>query len=178
MRQGLVHIYTGEGKGKTTAALGLGMRACGCGLKVCFFQFFKDGPFPCGEADAVRKFGGDFRFKRFNISHPCFENIGARPPRFYKAKIKKALDEVKRAINSGAWDLVILDEALIACGQRFIDEKMVIDIIRNKPKCVELVLTGRGGSKKIIACADYATEMKALKHPFGKGISARKGIEF
>ncbi len=175
LKKGLVHIYTGEGKGKTTAALGLGMRACGCGLKVCFFQFFKDGLFPCGEADAIRRLGGNFRFKRFNISHPCFKKVR---PETLKPKIKKALEEVKRAIDSGAWDLVILDEALIGCSQKFIDEKTVIDIIRNKPECVELVLTGRGASKKIIACADYATEMKALKHPFGKGIPARKGIEF
>lgn len=175
MKKGLVHIYTGEGKGKTTAALGLGMRACGCGLKVCFFQFFKDGLFPCGEADAVRKFGRNFKFRRFNISHPCFKKVSVGA---FKPKIKKALDEVKRAIDSGAWDLVILDEALIGCSQKFIDEKIIIDIIRNKPKCVELVLTGRGATKKIIARADYATEMRALKHPFKKGITARKGIEF
>lgn len=177
MKQGLVHIYTGEGKGKTTAALGLGMRARGCGLKVYFFQFFKDGLFPCGEADAVKKLGKNFRFKRFNINHPCFD-VGARLSRPYKTRIKKALDEARRAIDSGAWDLVILDEALIGSSQKFIDEKMILDIIKNKPKNVELVLTGRGGSKKIIARADYVTEMKALKHPFKKGVAARKGIDF
>lgn len=175
LKKGLVHIYTGGGKGKTTAALGLGMRACGCGLKVYFFQFFKDGLFPCGEAATARRFGKSFRFKRFNISHPCFKKASAS---ILGPKIKRALGEVKKTINSRKWDLVILDEALIGCSQKFIDEKTVLDIIRNKPKHVELVLTGRGASKRIIARADYATEMKALKHPFRKGVAARKGIEF
>jgi cob(I)alamin adenosyltransferase len=175
LKRGLVHVYTGEGKGKTTAALGLGLRACGCKLKVCFFQFFKDGGFPCGEADAVRRFGRNFKFKRFNISHPCFKKT---PAAILAPKIKKALDEARQVIDSGAWDVVILDETLIGCGQNFIDERTILDIIRNKPRHVELVLTGRGASKRIIARADYATEMKVLKHPFKNGISARKGIEF
>lgn len=175
MIKGLTHIYTGEGKGKTTAALGLGLRAAGCNYKVCFLQFFKDKKFPCGEADAIKKLGKNFRFKRFDIVHPCFEKIDIT---ILKSKLKKALNEAKKIIKSKKYDLVILDEILIGIRQGFIDEKLVLDIIKNKPKEMELILTGRGATKKLIDHANYVTYMKDVKHPFRRGVKARRGIEF
>lgn len=172
---GMVHIYTGEGKGKTTAALGLGLRAIGCGLKVCFFQFFKDKRFPCGELDAIKQLGRNFKFKRFDIAHPCFKKIDAEK---LKLQLKKAINEVFKAINSKKFDLIILDEVLIGVSQGFIDEKLVLKIIKLKPKEVELILTGRGATKRLIKCADYVTYMRCVKHPFDKKICARRGIEF
>jgi cob(I)alamin adenosyltransferase len=175
MERGLVHIYTGEGKGKTTAAVGLGLRAAGCGCRVCFLQFFKDGGFTCGEADAVKKLGGNFKFKRFDIAHPLFKKVTAAE---LKPRLKKAVDEARKLIKDGRFDLVILDEILVGVPEGFISEKIVLDIIRNKPATVELVLTGRGASKRLIGAADYVTYMKDIKHPFRDGICARKGIEF
>lgn len=177
LKYGLVHIYTGEGKGKTTAALGLALRAVGCGCKVSFFQFFKDGVFPCGEADAIKKLGANFKFKRFDIPHPMFQCKSKNPEAISK-KLRIALKEVSKAINSGKFDLVVLDEILIGVSQGFIDEKVILDIIKKKPDMSELVLTGRGATKKLIAVADYVTYMKAVKHPFNNGVRARKAIEF
>lgn len=175
LKKGLVHIYTGEGKGKTTAALGLALRAAGGGLKVCFFQFYKGGKFPCKEADAVKKLGGNFKFKRFEITHPLFKKVN---PAKVKPQVKKAINEVCGLILSGRFDLVILDEILIGVPQGFVDEKIILNIIKEKPRTVELVLTGRGATEKLIDSADYVTYMKDIKHPFTKGMAARKGIEF
>lgn len=175
MERGLVHIYTGEGKGKTTAALGLALRAAGCGCKVYFLQFFKDGCFTCGEADAVKKLGRNFKFKRFDIAHPRFKKV--EPPEL-KSRLKKAVDEARKIIKSAGFDLVILDEIIVGTSQGFIKEAVITALIRNKPATVELILTGRGATKKLINAADYVTYMKDVKHPFRAGICARKGIEF
>ena len=172
---GLVHIYTGKGKGKTTAALGLGLRAAGCGCRVCFFQFFKRGPFACGEQDAVKKLGAGFRFRRFNISHPFFAKTG---PPVSRSGIDRTVSEVCRAIKSGRYDLIVLDEILNGLSGGLIKEAAILKIIREKPAGLELVLTGRGLTKKLISAADYVTSMDCVKHPFEKGVCARKGIEF
>ena len=173
--RGLVHIYTGEGKGKTTAALGLALRAVGCGRKVCVVQFFKDKKFPCGEADAIKRFGRNFKFKRFDITHPMFAETNVTG---LKRRLEKAIDEVARTLKSGNFDVIILDEILVGVSQGFVDEAAVLKIIKTRPKKTELVLTGRGATGKLIACADYVTCMKDVKHPFFKGVRARKGIEF
>jgi cob(I)alamin adenosyltransferase len=179
MRNGLVHIYTGEGKGKTTAALGLALRAFGCDCKIYFFQFFKEGLFLCNEAKAIKKLGRNFKFKRFNITHPQFAGaLCAKDGLTLRKKLKQALTEVQKVIKSGGFDLIILDEILIGVDQGFVEEEDVLKIIKDKPGAVELVLTGRGATKKLINAADYVTDMKEVKHPFRKGIRARKGIEF
>lgn len=175
MMQGLVHVYTGEGKGKTTAALGLGLRAAGCGRKVCMFQFFKDKNFLCGEKEAVKNIKKSFKFKRFDITHPMFKKGGAGN---FTGNMKKAMGEVKRAIKSAEYDLVILDEILVGVSQGFIEEGAVLRLMASRPNKTELVLTGRGATKKIIGAADYVTYMKLIKHPFYRGVKARQGIEF
>jgi len=175
MKKGLVHIYTGDGKGKTTAALGLALRAAGSDYKVCFFQFFKAGKFPCGEMNIAKKLGKNFKCRRLNISHPLFKKVSASK---VASQLRKALYEVEAAIKNPQFDIVVLDEVLNGASQGFMNEGLLEDIIRRKPAGLELVLTGRGATKKLIACADYVTHMKEIKHPFSKGIKARKGIEF
>ena len=175
LKKGYIHIYTGDGKGKTTAAIGLGLRATGCGLKVCFLQFFKDKKFPCGERSAIKKLGVVFKFKRFDVTHPCFKKCDSAKLR---AALKRALAETADIIRSGKFDLVILDEVLIGVSQGFIEEKAILEIIKSKPNHTELILTGRGATPKLIKAADYVTEMKAIKHPINCGVKMRKGIEF
>ena len=175
LKKGYIHIYTGEGKGKTTAAMGLGVRAAGCGLKVCCLQFFKDRKFHCSEASAIKKLGANFKFKRFDITHPCFKKDCADK---LKTGLIKALEETANIIRNGKYDLVILDEILVGVSQGFIKEKAVLDIIMTKPKNTELVMTGRGATKRLIECADYVTHMKEVKHPYNNGTKMRKGIEY
>jgi cob(I)alamin adenosyltransferase len=175
LKKGLVHIYTGEGKGKTTAALGLALRALGCGLRVGVFQFFKDKAFACGEAAAVKRLGKNFGFKRFDVPHPAFKKVDEGRLR---ARLKKAVAEAGKAVKSAKFDVVILDEVLIGVSQGLISEKQVIGLIRSKPETLELVLTGRGAPTALMECADYVTYMRDEKHPFECGTRARRGIEF
>jgi len=175
LKKGFVHIYTGEGKGKTSAALGLALRAAGCGCKVCIFQFFKDKKAPCSESKAIKRFGKDFKFRRFDIPHPMFKKIDIEKLR---ARLKKAVNEVNETLKGKEFDVIILDEILIGVSQGFIDEGSVLKIIKSRPKKSELVLTGRGATKKLINSADYVTYMKDARHPFSKGVCARRGIDF
>lgn len=175
MKKGLVHIYTGDGKGKTTAALGLCLRALGCGYRVCFFQLFKDAKFPCGERDAVKKFGRNFKFKRFDITHPDFKKCGAAE---FKKRLNGVILEIERETRAGKFDMVVLDEILIGPSHGFTDEESILRIIRLKPADTELVLTGRGAGRRLINSADYVTFMKCVKHPFNSGIKMRRGVEF
>ncbi|MCX5715930.1 MAG: cob(I)yrinic acid a,c-diamide adenosyltransferase, partial [Candidatus Omnitrophica bacterium] len=130
LKKGLIHIYTGEGKGKTTAAMGLAFRAMGCGMRVCFLQFFKDKLFPCGEAAAAKRLGKAFKFKRFDVPHPMFCKTGRNA---LKGRLEKALSEASRIIRSGKFDLVVLDEIIIGVSQGFLTEGEMIKLIKSKP---------------------------------------------
>ncbi|MCX5685910.1 MAG: cob(I)yrinic acid a,c-diamide adenosyltransferase [Candidatus Omnitrophica bacterium] len=170
-KTGLIHVYTGSGKGKTTAALGLAVRAAGAGLKVSIHQFMKNGQY--SELKALKK-----------INNIIVRQCGQRP--FIKGKpeygdIKCAEDgfrAAERDINSLKYDLVILDEINIALKLGLIKTKDVISLINRKPKGVELVLTGRGSPAAILKKADLITEMKEIRHPFKLGMTARMGIEY
>lgn len=175
LKKGLVHIYTGEGKGKTTAAIGLGIRAAGCNYRVCMFQFLKDKKFPCGEGDIIKRLGNNFKFKRFDITHPMFKK---RSVIEIEVCLKKAIGEVKKVIQGKRFDVVVLDEILVCVSQGFVSEDVILKIIKSKPDEIELVLTGRGATQRLIEHADYVTYMKDVKHPLRVGIKARKGIEF
>ena len=178
--KGLVHIYTGGGKGKTTAAFGLGMRAVGKGMRVCLFQFLKGKSLTYGEVKAAQGFGTKFRVVTFGQTHPYFLPPSKQKEARYKLKIsiKLALKTVKEVMASESYDLIILDELITALRDGFIDLKSVLDLIDSKPKSTELVLTGRGAPKALKRHADYVTEMRNIKHPFGRGMKARRGIEF
>jgi len=175
-RLGLVHIYTGNGKGKTTAAIGLGIRACGSGINVLMVQFLKSSD-TC-ELYTLKKLEPQFSVIRgFN----CKKFVWNMTADEFTAAAKEANDifeNVKNIVLKGEYDLIILDELLGVLSLGFIDEAAVIDIINCKPKDVELVLTGRDAPKSLIKLADYVSEIQAIKHPYERGVSARRGIEF
>jgi len=168
--KGLVHVYTGDGKGKTTAALGLAMRAVGQGMKVVFIQFVKG--LPCGE---------HFFAKQYNPFEIVQISIGDS---FKKSKeqssqeAQQTLAYAEKEIASGKYDLVILDEIFVAINQDLITVKQVLDLLDAKPGSVELVLTGRKAPPEIVQRADLVTEMLMIKHPFTEGTGARRGIEY
>ncbi len=168
---GLVHIYTGNGKGKTTAALGLAVRMLGSDGRVIILQFMK-APDLYGEQKKIRECGAvieSFGLPKFVHGKPEPEDIEAA---------KRALERAKEVASSGEWDLVILDEICVALGFGMLDVKEVEELIRNKAKNTELVLTGRYCPEEIFELADYVTEMGEVKHPYQRGIMARKGVEF
>ncbi len=170
---GLVHIFTGNGKGKTTAALGAIVRALGHGLKV-YIVFFMKGDYPYGEYSTLSRLPGvevaSFGFRR--LTDPA--NI--RPEEIEQGRL--ALAAAREAVQSGRYDLVVLDEVNVAVACKLIGLDDVISLIKDKPPQVELILTGRYADSKLIELADLATEMVKVKHPFDRGILARKGIEY
>lgn len=170
--KGLVHIYTGNGKGKTTAALGLALRALGRGFKVCIIQFMKGRNF--GELKSGKKLKY-LTIKQFGCSSFIDKN------KLKEKDIKlaqKGVEEAKKILEKGEHNLLILDEINCALAWKLITLKDVILLIESKPKNTELVLTGRYAHPRIKKLADYLTIMKEEKHPYKKGIKARKGIEY
>lgn len=173
LKKGLVQVYTGDGKGKTSAAFGLALRAAGRGLKVYVIQFIKGG-FDYGELYVVDKIP--------NISLKAFGRgrfVTQFPPPPEDVKLaEEAFQLAKKVTESGEYDIVVLDEINVALNLKLLSVEQVLALIKNKPAHVELVLTGRYAPKEIIEVADLVTEMREVKHPFQKGISRRKGIEF
>jgi cob(I)alamin adenosyltransferase len=169
--KGYVQVYTGDGKGKTTAALGLSLRAAGAGLKVLIAQFIKRGEYSeirslkrLSDLVTVAQFG-EGRFIQGNAPRECVE------------KAQAGLECVKACIASGQYDVVILEEANVAVKKGFLAIEDLLDLIENKPDFVEIVITGRDAHSKLIEKADLVTEMRAVKHYFRQGIKARVGIE-
>jgi cob(I)alamin adenosyltransferase len=172
--RGLVQIFTGNGKGKTTAALGTVLRAAGHGLKISVIFFIK-GHFSQGEYKTLRALP-NVKVTAFGLRQFIDQNGMVNPKE--KAQAKAALAAARTDVTSGEYDLVVLDEINCACFFGLIEPEEVLQLIKDKPKHVELILTGRDADKKLIAAADLVTEMKKIKHPFDKGIEARKGIEY
>lgn len=172
LERGCVQVYTGNGKGKTTAALGLSLRAVGRGLKVCVFQFIKGGG-PYGEHLIAEKLA------------PLFTIIQSGRPGWVNTKdisedrrvAQAALQQVKEIVLSDAYDLVVLDEINGAVGFGLIDVEQVLELMALKPQRLELVLTGRNADQRVIAAADLVTEMREIKHYYAAGVPARTGIE-
>jgi len=169
----LVQVYTGDGKGKTTAAFGLAIRAAGRGLKVYVIQFIKGG-FDYGELYIVNKIP-NITLKAFGRGQFVTQ---LPPPKKDVQLAEEAFQLAKKIVEGGEYDIVILDEINVALSLRLISLEQVLDLIRNKPAHVELVLTGRYAPKEVIETADLVTEMKEIKHPFQKGVAPRKGIEY
>jgi len=170
--KGFVHIYTGNGKGKTTAAFGLALRAYGAGLNVFIGQFIKGKAY--NELLATDRFLTNITVKQYGIG--CF--IIRAPTPEDKEAAKTGLEELKKIIMAGNFDLVIMDEITIALYYKLIDIEEILDLIENKSEHVELVITGRYAPQVLIDKADLVTEMKEIKHYYSKGVEARKGIEF
>jgi cob(I)alamin adenosyltransferase len=167
---GKIHIYTGNGKGKTTAALGLALRAVGAGFKVYIVQFLKAQDY--SELNSLKKLPA-VTVKRFGQKSFIYQVGGIND----KVEAKKAMVFSRHILKSGKFDLVILDEIFLASFFKLIKVSEIIKLIKARSKSVELVLTGRKAPVEIIKFADYVTEMKEIKHPYQSGLMARKGIE-
>lgn len=173
LTKGLVEIFTGNGKGKTSAALGVALRALGHGLKVCIIYFMKGG-YPCSEQKilsrlpniSLTRFGQAYLIDPTNIKEDDREQA------------HKALEAAHDAITSGKYDVVILDEVNIAAAWNLVAVDDVARLIKEKPPNVELILTGRYADNKLIDLADVVTEMREIKHPYNRGILAREGIDY
>ena len=173
--RGLVHVYTGDGKGKTTCALGVVLRVLGWGANVCMIQFIK-GYADIGEAEFSRNCTGRFTLQQFALD--VSRNIGEKEVMQRREAAEAAMLAAEDAVLGGKYELVVLDEVNNAMHYGLVDISRMLALIGRKPVNVELILTGRDAPVEIMEVADYVTEMKLVKHPFGKGIQARKGIDF
>lgn len=173
---GLVHIYTGNGKGKTTAAVGLGIRAYGNGFKVLMVQFLKGAP--TGELKVLENLEPDFTLHRGKQVKGFVWNMTEEQREETRLSTVEAFKYAFDAAMNGSCDMIILDELMGCISNKFIPAEEVAKLIRNKPEKLEIVMTGRNAPRDLIELADYVSEVGCIKHPMEKGISARKGIEF
>jgi cob(I)alamin adenosyltransferase len=173
LEKGLVQVYTGNGKGKTTAAFGLALRAIGRGLRVCVIQFIKGG-FDYGELYVIDKLPG-LKLKAYGRGQFVVEK---KPDKVDVSLAEEALKMAEKIVNGREYDMVILDEVNVALSLGLIRTEKVLELIREKPAQIELVLTGRNAPSEIVQAADLVTEMVEVKHPFNTGFQARKGIEY
>lgn len=168
---GKVHVYTGNGKGKTTAALGLSIRAAGAGMRVFIAQFIKADEY--SEIKALQRFSDLITVEQFGLGG----FIRGNPTPGDIEAAQKGIERVKDIISSGSYDVVVLDEANVAVKYGLFPDQALLDMMDAKSKGLELVITGRDASPRIIEKADLVTEMKAVKHYFQNGVEARIGIE-
>lgn len=177
--KGLVQIYTGVGKGKTTAAFGLALRAAGQGNNVLIFQFLKPPSVETGEWFALQSATLSITLDALDVRWDLSKSL--KDDKII-AEMKRAIGQVLETIAQTAekkkYDLIILDEIVFCLSKGLAEVKDIKNIIDRKDSAVELILTGRGASPELIEVADLVTEMKKIKHPFDKGIAARRGIEF
>ncbi len=171
MRKGYIQVYTGNSKGKTTAAIGLALRAAGAGFRVFIAQFIKKRR--TSEHRALERFSDLITVKQYGTGFIK----GGRHTRTEKEAVRKGFEEVRDIIASRVYDLVILDEINIATHYDLLSVDELLDLMEKKPVNVELILTGRYADQRIIERADLVTEMKEIKHYYKKGVKARRGIE-
>ncbi len=179
LEKGLVHIYTGDGKGKTTAAFGLALRAAGWGHRVLIFQFLKPPSLELGERQAVERCGLPIQVQSLEAQWHLFRSLRREQDRAVAgAAVTEALERLTELAHERAYDVLVLDEIVfcLALGLGRIED--VRRLIEQKDPGVEVILTGRGATPELIALADLVTEMKKIKHPYDKGVEARKGIEY
>jgi cob(I)alamin adenosyltransferase len=177
-RRGLILINTGPGKGKTTAALGTALRAAGNGMRVLVLQFLK-GSWHYGEldsAEALTRAGLTYEIRQLGRGFVKIGGAEADPEDL--AMVAAAWQESADAINSGEWDLIVLDEINYAISYKMLDADLVAETLRNKPPMLHLILTGRNAHPQLVELADTVTEMREVKHAYEKGILAQRGIEF
>lgn len=172
---GLIHIYCGDGKGKTTAAMGLAIRCAGTGKKVMIFQFLK------GNTSSERRIlqeVSDITLLDGYETIKFVKNMTKTEKFETKAYYHKKFIEIINIIKQNKYQMLILDEIIAAVNYGFVEEEKLIEFLQNKPKELEVVLTGRNPSERVCKIADYITEMKKIRHPYDKGIGARNGIEY
>jgi cob(I)alamin adenosyltransferase len=179
LEKGLVQVYTGDGKGKTTAAFGLALRAAGCGSKVLIFQFLKPPSLELGERLAIARSGLPIRVESLEAQWHLFRSLRSEQDiAAAGTAVKEALAKLTELAAQKAYDVLILDEIVFCLSLglgRFEDVKRLIE---QRDPAVELVLTGRGATPELVELADLVTEMRKVKHPFDKGTGARRGIEY
>lgn len=171
---GLIHIYCGDGKGKTSAAVGLALRAAGAGMKVLFVQFLKDGS---SQEMKMLEQTGLIETACCPSIHKFVFQMSEEERQLAGAEYSRLLESSLRRCNEG-YGLLVLDEVIPACNMGMVPESTLVDFLRSKPAELEVVLTGGEPSTVLLGLADYVTEMKKHKHPYDRGITARKGIEF
>jgi len=172
----MVQVYTGNGKGKTTAALGLGLRAVGRGLRVKMVQFMKGTD--TGELHSVKLLGDNFEIVRFQQTSKFIWALSKTERKQLQADIQEAWAWVQKTAVGGECDLLILDEILAVIENDLLDRELVLELINNRPAHLEIVLTGRNLPLSLLEAADLVTEMNEVKHYFHAGIPARRGIEY
>ncbi len=174
--KGLLVVYTGNGKGKTTAALGMTVRAVGYDWKICIVQFIK-GSWKYGELDGIKKLAPNVEL---NVMGQGFVGIvdDDKPFEDHRTAAKKAFELAREKMLSGKYQLVILDELNVAVSLGLISDDELQELVEQKPEMLHLVITGRGATQWLIDKADLVTEMTEIKHPYQKGILAQKGVDF
>lgn len=175
LKEGYVQVYTGNGKGKTTAAMGLAFRAAGDGMEVKIVQFLKS--WKTGELEAASKFS-NMEIYRFEKVKGFTWDLNEEELAQLKKEVRDAFTFVKKLVENRECDILILDEIMAAISAEFISDEEVLSLINSKPRDMELILTGRNVPNKILERADLVTEMKEIKHYYEKGVNAREGIEF
>ena len=173
--KGYIHIYTGGGKGKTTAALGLGMRAAGHGLRVCMVQFLKSAD--SGELEAVHRIGPHFAINRFEKSRDFFWKLNEAEKAEVKLEVGRAFAFARQTMQEDVCDILILDEVLGALRNGLLEIDQILALLRAKPDGLEIVLTGREAPPELVEAADLVTEMKEIKHYYRQNVPGREGIE-
>jgi len=175
-KKGLIHLYYGDGKGKTTAALGLALRAAGCGKNVVIVEFIKN--WSSGEHSSLSQISNIKVFRGKAAGGKFIHEMNDEEKQETRASQDVSLKSALELVEAGLCDLLILDEATDAHELGVLDDGMLEDLIYNKPVFLELVITGHDPDERLLNHADYVTEMKKHKHPYDEGVSARRGIEF
>jgi cob(I)alamin adenosyltransferase len=179
LEKGLVQIYTGDGKGKTTAAFGSALRAAGQGNKVLIYQFLKPPSLDIGERFALKLGAVRIRTEAIDIPWDVSESLkDKKTVARMKAAISEALERIAQTAEKKFYDVLILDEIVYCISKGLAKLEDIKSIIDRKDPAVEIILTGRGATRELIDMADLVTEMKKIKHPFDKGLTARRGIDF
>lgn len=176
MEIGLVQVYCGNGKGKTTSAIGQGIRATGRGLKVIMIQFLKGRP--TGELKTLSKLEPDFKVFRFEKERGFYKQLTSTEQEELKMEIENAMKFAKKIFDTKECDVLILDEILGVLENKIISDEELSTFIKSKPQNMELILTGRKLPEGLKEYADYISEINVIKHPYTKGINAREGIEY
>ncbi|MDK0722604.1 cob(I)yrinic acid a,c-diamide adenosyltransferase [Clostridium perfringens] len=175
LKEGYVQVYTGNGKGKTTAAMGLAFRATGDGMEVKVVQFLKS--WKTGELESAKRFD-NLEILRFEKVKGFTWELNEEELAQLKSEVRVGFDFVKGLVENRGCDILILDEVMASISGGFIGEDEIVELIEKKPKDMELILTGRNVPEKIMEKADLITEMREIKHYYKKGVPAREGIEF
>jgi cob(I)alamin adenosyltransferase len=176
LKIGLIQIYCGEGKGKTTAAIGQGIRAVGQEMKVIMIQFLKSSE--SGELKTLKRIEPDFKVFRFEKQRDFFWNLSEEEKEDLKDEIRNGINFAKKVLDTRDCDILILDEILGVIKNKLVEEKEICDLLDHKPENVEVILTGRQITEELKKRAHYVSEIKPEKHSMKQGIGARKGIEY